>query len=224
MKKGERERGRAACVRLFEALGHAHPLTVSGRKKLGERGSCARERPPASLSSTITFFYGLLRKARSRRGLPTPPSCRPASSETFGTRTFPFIAPPPSRRLAPPTPAGRPAHASPPVPIAVARRRLEPGASAFASAFSLRASTSTTRLSVHRQGQLEVADGRLSSPSASLTSAQFARALPRAALGEPWLRRALFSDAPSRAVAALASVPAGVPLLPSAREELGGPL
>ena len=34
VKKGERERGRAACVRLFEALGHAHPLTVSGRKKL----------------------------------------------------------------------------------------------------------------------------------------------------------------------------------------------
>lgn len=34
VKRGERERGRAMCVRMFDALGATHPVTVSGRKKL----------------------------------------------------------------------------------------------------------------------------------------------------------------------------------------------
>lgn len=34
VKRGERERGRAMCVRMFDALGATHPATVSGRKKL----------------------------------------------------------------------------------------------------------------------------------------------------------------------------------------------
>ena len=34
VKKGTRERGRAMCVRMFDALGATHPVTVSGRKRL----------------------------------------------------------------------------------------------------------------------------------------------------------------------------------------------
>jgi putative thioredoxin len=34
VKKGTRERGRAMCVRMFDALGATHPVTLSGRKRL----------------------------------------------------------------------------------------------------------------------------------------------------------------------------------------------